>query len=66
MLFKFIPNEQVEISQGLLMAKEIGAVKYVECSTITKTGLSDVPLKVIGAVLKDSKVPKKYDLCRII
>lgn len=48
------------------MAKGIGAIKYVECSTITKIGLNVVPRKAIEAALKGSKVSKKRDLCKIL
>lgn len=48
------------------MAKEIRAVKYVECSVVTKTGLNVVPLKTIEAVLKGSKVSKKSSICKVI
>ena len=45
--------------QGLQMMKDIGSVKYLECSALTQKGLKTVFDEAIRAVLQPQKFPKK-------
>ena len=49
--------------QGLAMAKEVGAVKYLECSALTQKGLKTVFDEAIRAVLCPVPKPKKGSKC---
>jgi Ras-related C3 botulinum toxin substrate 1 len=51
--------------QGLVMAREINAVKYLECSALTQKGLKNVFDEAIRAVLCP-KVPRKNRKCDIL
>ncbi|XP_054877087.1 ras-related C3 botulinum toxin substrate 1-like isoform X2 [Poeciliopsis prolifica] len=51
--------------QGFAMAKEIGAVKYMECSALTQRGLKAVFDEAIRAVMLTPEVRKKRR-CQIL
>jgi len=55
----------VSYSQGVAMSKDIGAVKYLECSALTQKGLKNVFDEAIRAVLNPQPRPskKKGGLC---
>lgn len=48
------------------MAKDIGAVKYLECSALTQKGLKNVFDEAIRAVLCPSSAGKKPKKCIIL
>jgi hypothetical protein len=48
------------------MAKDVGAVKYLECSALTTKGLKTVFDEAIRAVLCPAPVPKKHHKCRVL
>ncbi|BFZ03669.1 hypothetical protein BsWGS_06708 [Bradybaena similaris] len=52
--------------QGLAMAKEIGAVKYLECSALTQKGLKNVFDEAIRSYLLPKPQQKKKNKCRIL
>ncbi|GLG95237.1 Ras-related protein Rac1 [Gryllus bimaculatus] len=52
--------------QGLAMAKEIGAVKYLECSALTQKGLKTVFDEAIRAVLCPVPAPKPRRKCVLL
>jgi Ras-related C3 botulinum toxin substrate 1 len=48
------------------MAKEVGAVKYLECSALTQKGLKTVFDEAIRAVLCPVPKPKKRNVCCVL
>ncbi|XP_065895310.1 ras-related C3 botulinum toxin substrate 1-like isoform X2 [Dysidea avara] len=52
--------------QGLQMMKEIGAVKYIECSALTQKGLKMVFDDAIRAVFASTKLSEKKGKCSIL
>lgn len=51
--------------QGYQLARELGAVKYVECSALTQKGLKDVFDEAIVAAL-EPPVVKKAKKCIVL
>lgn len=57
----------ITYTQGLLMTKEIRAVKYLECSALTQKGLKTVFDEAIRAVLNPNKAPTKKSMgCSLV
>ena len=57
----------LETFQGLQMLKDIGAVKYLECSALTQKGLKMVFEEAIRVVLYPPKMPKrKHKGCSVL
>lgn len=56
----------ISYTQSLQMAKEIRAVKYLECSALTQKGLKNVFDEAIRAVLCPAPPPKKPKKCVIL
>ena len=52
--------------QGLQMMKEVGSVKYLECSALTQKGLKQVFDEAIRAVLQPKEEPKKKSKCALL
>ena len=58
---------QIIFFQGLAMSKDVGAVKYLECSALTTKGLKNVFDEAIRAVLCPTRPPRKRDrICKIL
>ena len=48
------------------MAKDVGAVKYLECSALTTKGLKTIFDEAIRVVLFPAPGPKQQRKCRIL
>ena len=49
--------------EGLSMAKNVGAVNYLECSALTTRGLNNVFDEAVRAVLNSRQAPRKQRKC---
>ncbi|CAJ0828428.1 4639_t:CDS:2 [Entrophospora sp. SA101] len=56
----------ISFAEGLQMAKDIGAAKYVECSALTQMGLKSVFDEAIRAVLTPILIKKYRRKCIIL
>jgi GTPase SAR1 family protein len=56
----------ISYQQGTQMAKEIGAVKHLECSALTQKGLKAVFDEAIRAVLTPKAKPVKKKKCVLL
>uniref|UniRef100_A0A6B2LJN8 Uncharacterized protein n=1 Tax=Arcella intermedia TaxID=1963864 RepID=A0A6B2LJN8_9EUKA len=56
----------VSCEQGVQMAQKIGAVKYLECSSMTPLGLKDVFDEVIRAVLNPRPAKQPRHSCFVL
>lgn len=58
--------DPITYAKGLQQGKEIGAVKYLECSALTQKGLKTVFDEAIRAVLCPSKPVKRAKKCLLL
>lgn len=55
----------ITTTDGLKLQKDIGAVKYVECSALTQKGLKTVFDEAIRAVLRPVTIRRKKPKCSL-
>jgi len=56
----------ITFQQGTQLAKEINAVKFLECSALTQKGLKNVFDEAIRAVLQPKQTKKNHNKCNIL
>ncbi|XP_071821805.1 ras-related C3 botulinum toxin substrate 1-like isoform X2 [Apostichopus japonicus] len=56
----------ITFKQGLKLSKEIGAVKYAECSALTQQGMKTVFDEAIRAVISPKPKPKRRRRCSVM
>ena len=56
----------ISYPQGVQMAKEVAAVKYLECSALTQKGLKNVFDEAIRGVLCPVAPPKPKKKCNLL
>jgi len=56
----------ITFEQGTQLAKEIGSIKYLECSALTQKGLKSVFEEAIRAVLIPYQIKKNNNKCIIL
>ena len=56
----------VSLHQGLALSRDIGAVKYVECSALTQKWLKNVFEEAIRAALRTDTKPVKKRRCDLL
>ena len=56
----------ISYPQGLLLQKEIGAAKYMECSAVAHTNVRTVFEETIRAALKPQKPVQQRKKCLIL
>ncbi|KAH6589583.1 hypothetical protein BASA50_009938 [Batrachochytrium salamandrivorans] len=59
-------HSPISYPQGTQMMKEIGALKYLECSALTQKGLKGVFDEAIRAVLTPPEIKKKKKTCLVL
>ena len=56
----------ITATDGLKLQRDVGAVKYMECSALTQKGLKSVFDEAIRAVLKPTTITKKKSGCTLL
>ena len=56
----------ITLAQGLQLQKEIGAVKFLECSAVAQKNVRTVFDEAIRAVLRPQKPVKKQKKCALL